>query len=80
MSPHGAPYDRRMLRATDPLPAAPRRIVVAGVSGVGKTTLSRRIAAVTGIEHIEIDALFHGPDVAICRWCACAADRTWSGG
>jgi adenylate kinase family enzyme len=35
---------------------------VAGVSGVGKTTLARRIAAVTGGPHTEIDALFHGPD------------------
>lgn len=56
------PYDRRMLRATDPLPSRPRRIVVAGVSGVGKTTLARRIATVAGIPHTEIDALFHGPD------------------
>ena len=51
-----------MLRATDPLPARPRRIVVAGVSGVGKTTLSARIAEVVGIPHVEIDALFHGRD------------------
>jgi adenylate kinase family enzyme len=50
-----------MLCATDPLPARPRRIVVAGVSGVGKTTLARRIAEITGIPHTEIDALFHGP-------------------
>lgn len=46
----------------DPLPARPRRVVVAGVSGVGKTTFSRRIAEITGIPHTEIDALFHGPD------------------
>ncbi|MCI9858751.1 AAA family ATPase [Microbacterium proteolyticum] len=51
-----------MLCVTDPLPARPRRIVVAGVSGVGKTTLARRIAEITGIPHTEIDALFHGPD------------------
>jgi adenylate kinase family enzyme len=35
--------------------------VVAGVSGTGKTTLAARIAEVLGIEHTEIDALFHGP-------------------
>lgn len=50
-----------MLRATDALPARPRRVVVAGVSGVGKTTLARRIAEILEIPHTEIDALFHGP-------------------
>ncbi|HEY1135635.1 MAG TPA: AAA family ATPase [Nocardioides sp.] len=39
----------------------PRRIAVAGVSGVGKTTLCREIAARTGLPHTELDALFHGP-------------------
>lgn len=34
---------------------------MAGVSGVGKTTLAGRIAALTGGPHTEIDALFHGP-------------------
>jgi adenylate kinase family enzyme len=45
----------------DPLPTPPKRVLVAGVSGAGKTTLARRIAAVTGGPHTEIDALFHGP-------------------
>ena len=40
---------------------APRRILVAGVSGAGKTTLCREIARRSGIPHTEIDALFHGP-------------------
>jgi len=44
------------------MPLRPRRIVVAGVSGVGKTTLARRIAQVADVPHTEIDALFHGPD------------------
>lgn len=39
----------------------PRRVVVEGVSGVGKTTLAGRIGEVAGIPHTEIDALFHGP-------------------
>jgi adenylate kinase family enzyme len=50
-----------MLAATDPLPRPPQRVLVAGVSGVGKTTLARRIAARLPLEHTEIDALFHGP-------------------
>lgn len=37
------------------------RIVVAGASGAGKTTLAGRIAAVTGAPHTEIDALHWGP-------------------
>lgn len=40
----------------------PRRILVAGPSGVGKTALAREIEAATGIRHTEIDALFHGPN------------------
>jgi adenylate kinase family enzyme len=36
--------------------------VVAGVSGVGKTTVARRIAQVADVPHTEIDALFHGPN------------------
>ncbi|MBZ4487673.1 AAA family ATPase [Microbacterium sp. cx-55] len=51
-----------MLTAVDPIPLRPRRIVVAGVAGVGKTTLARRIAEVAKVPHIEIDALFHGPN------------------
>ncbi len=50
-----------MLGASDPLPSRPHRILVAGVTGVGKSTLARRIAAVTGSPYTEIDALYHGP-------------------
>ncbi|MGW8813779.1 AAA family ATPase [Gordonia terrae] len=45
----------------DGLPRPPRRIAVAGVSGVGKTTTARRIATIVNVPHIEIDALHHGP-------------------
>ncbi|MGN6743943.1 MAG: AAA family ATPase [Amnibacterium sp.] len=42
-----------------PVPlAAARRILVAGASGSGKTTLAARIGRVTGVPHVEIDALF----------------------
>ena len=44
-----------------PLPRRPKRVLVAGVSGAGKTTLARRIAEITGGPHLEIDAIFHGP-------------------
>ncbi len=50
-----------MRRAADPIDWLPRRILVAGVSGVGKTTAAARISAATGIQHVEIDGLFHGP-------------------
>jgi adenylate kinase family enzyme len=40
------------------------RINVAGCSGSGKTTTSRAIAARLGLPHVELDALFHGPNWA----------------
>jgi adenylate kinase family enzyme len=39
-----------------------RRINVAGISGSGKTTTSRAIAKRLGVTHVELDALFHGPN------------------
>jgi adenylate kinase family enzyme len=47
--------------ATDPLPHRPRRVLVAGTSGAGKTTLAARIARILAVPHVELDALFHGP-------------------
>ena len=44
------------------VPALPARIAIAGPTGSGKSTLGRRIAAATGAVHIELDALFHGPN------------------
>ena len=46
----------------DPLPTRPGRVVIAGTSGSGKTALAQRVARVLTIPHVEIDALFHGPD------------------
>jgi len=51
-----------MLCADDPLPSRPDRVLIAGVTGSGKTTLARRIESEWGLRHIEIDGLFHGPD------------------
>lgn len=38
------------------------RVLVAGVSGSGKTTFARRLGAIWDVPHVEIDGLFHGPD------------------
>jgi adenylate kinase family enzyme len=46
----------------DPLPVRPRRILVTGTSGAGKTTLAGAIAARLDLPHTEIDGLYHGPD------------------
>ncbi|WP_341974506.1 AAA family ATPase [Microbacterium sp. LTA6] len=51
----------RMLFAADPLPFRPQRVLIAGVTGSGKTTLAARIGKAWGLRHVEIDALFHGP-------------------
>ena len=52
-----------MLTATDELPHRPARVLVAGTSGSGKTTVARAVAGQLRIPQVEIDALFHGP-----RW------------
>ena len=49
-----------MLSAVDPLPFRPARVLIAGVTGSGKTTLARRVAELWQLRHIEIDGLFHG--------------------
>lgn len=46
----------------DPVDWVPQRIAVAGTSGVGKTTLANRAAAVLGLPCQEIDALHWGED------------------
>jgi adenylate kinase family enzyme len=38
-----------------------RRIVIAGISGNGKTTLGRRLARRLGVPFTELDALMHQP-------------------
>lgn len=50
-----------MPRYDEPLPARPRRVLVAGVSGSGKTTLAGRVEEAADLPHTELDALFHGP-------------------
>jgi adenylate kinase family enzyme len=38
------------------------RISVVGTSGAGKTTMGRALAQLHGIPHVELDALYHGPN------------------
>lgn len=50
-----------LLGPHDALPAPVRRVLVAGSSGAGKTTLAAAVGAALGLPHVELDALFHGP-------------------
>jgi hypothetical protein len=54
--------NEQMLTSSDRLPAIPARVAIAGASGVGKTTLARRIGETLGLPYTEIDALYHGPN------------------
>ncbi|MHA7306188.1 P-loop NTPase family protein [Arthrobacter sp. TMN-49] len=51
-----------MLSALNPLPLRPQRILIAGVTGAGKTTLASRLGELLQVPHTELDSLFHGPD------------------
>jgi adenylate kinase family enzyme len=46
---------------SEPTSGRPRRVVVIGTSGAGKTVLSRRLAASLDVPHVELDALFWLP-------------------
>jgi adenylate kinase family enzyme len=50
------------LTSTDELPRHPCRVLIAGSTGAGKSTLARAVARQLKIDYFEIDALYHGPD------------------
>lgn len=52
----------RESRDLPPSERSPKRIIVQGTSGSGKTILARALSKKLGIEHTEIDALHHLPD------------------
>lgn len=45
-----------------PAPLVAKRICVLGGSCAGKTTLSKALASILGVPHIELDSHFHGPN------------------
>jgi adenylate kinase family enzyme len=49
-----------LLRWNDELPYRPSRILVAGSSGAGKTTLAKRVGMSWQLPRVELDALHHG--------------------
>jgi adenylate kinase family enzyme len=42
--------------------SGPRRVLVAGISGAGKTTLARKLSTRWELPRYELDALHHGPN------------------
>ncbi len=51
-----------LMSSPAPLPTADKRIIVIGTTGSGKTVLAQEIAQRFAIPHIELDALYWGPD------------------
>lgn len=61
-----------------------RRVSVVGVSGSGKTTVARGLAARLGVPHVELDEVFHQPgwthldeDGFARRVAAATAEEEW---
>jgi len=71
-----------LLAATDGLPRRPQRVLVAGTSGAGKTSLAAQLGEALALPHVEIDALFHGPGWTprhsfTCEVDTFSAQRAW---
>jgi adenylate kinase family enzyme len=56
-----SPVSRAPLGWSDAIPTDTRRILIAGCSGAGKTTLATALAAELGLPYRELDGLYHGP-------------------
>ncbi len=65
------------------------RIAIVGISGAGKTSLAKRLAATLSVMHVELDALYwHLPSwqipsrTAVCGWelFECARSRVGASG
>lgn len=50
-----------LLGPHDRLTRRPSRVLVAGTSGAGKTTVATKVAGLLGLPRVELDSLFHGP-------------------
>lgn len=48
------------------------RVAVIGPSGSGKMWVSERLASRLGLRHVEVDALYHGPNWEQCTLESCA--------
>jgi adenylate kinase family enzyme len=48
-------------RVAAPDAQRPRRIVVLGITGTGKTTFARRLASLIDARHVELDSMYHEP-------------------
>ena len=53
-----------LLGWADPVAPQPMRVLVAGTSGSGKTSMCAQIAQAWGLRQVELDALHHGPNWA----------------
>jgi adenylate kinase family enzyme len=68
-----------LLGPDEPLPIRPKRVLVAGTSGSGKTALAVRIGQLLALPHVEIDALRHGPNWTVRESFDVDVDRFSSG-